>query len=231
LTAAGDPSGPSSAMRDSGHPGKDDLSPSLTLVPASQGAAANSVAVQLAAQGNVSALQFSVTFNPAMVQFVNASLGVGAPGAALIQNTNQAPSGNLGFVVGLLPPATFAAGAQQLLNLHFAPISYSNTTSLVFSDAPVLRTIVDSNTTVLSATYQDATLAVGGSVWPTLSINQAGNNIVLSWPSSAAGFELQASSSLDGDWTNVVATPAMNGGSLVLTSPISTNTVYYRLKY
>jgi hypothetical protein len=64
-----------------------------------------------------------------------------------------------------------------------------------------------------------------------LSINQAGSNVVLSWPSSATVFELQASSSLDGDWTNVVATPAMVGGSLKLTSPISTNTVYYRLKY
>ena len=53
----------------------------------------------------------------------------------------------------------------------------------------------------------------------------------LSWPSSATVFELQASSSLDGDWTTVVATPATIGSSLVVTSSISTNAVYYRLKY
>jgi hypothetical protein len=231
MTAAGGPTSPSSEMKRSGHPGKDGLSRPIMLVPLSQGTPTNSVGVELVAQGDESALQFSVTFNPMLIQFVNAGLGSGAPGAALIQNTSQAASGNLGFVVGLLSPATFAAGTQQLVNLNFAPVFYSNTTALVFGDTPIPCQLVDSNADVLLATYENATLAVGGLVWPTLSINQAGSNVVLSWPSSATVFELQASSSLDGDWTNVVATPAMVGGSLKLTSPISTNTVYYRLKY
>jgi hypothetical protein len=230
-TFAGGPTGPLPEMKDSGHPGKDGMSRPVMLVPLSQGTATNSVAVELAAQGDESALQFSVKFNPAMIQFVNAILGSGAPGAAMIQNTSQAASGNLGFVVGLMAPGTFAAGTQQLVKLNFAPVSYSNTTALVFGDTPVPRQLVDSNADIVLASYQDATLAVGGLVWPALSIKQAGSNVVLSWPSSAAALGLQASSSLGGDWSNVVATPATIGSSLVVTSSISTNAVYYRLKY
>jgi hypothetical protein len=148
----------------------------------------------------------------------------------MIQNTSQAASGNLGFVVGLMAPGTFAAGTQQLVKLNFAPVSYSNTTALAFGNAPIQCQVVDSNADVLSATYENATLTVAGLVWPTLSINQAGNNIVLSWPSSAAGFSLQASSSLEGGWTNVTATPATVGDNVEVSSPISTNAVFYRLQ-
>jgi hypothetical protein len=232
LTAASGPTSPTpEPSSDSAHPFKDDISRSIKLVPLSEGTATNSVAVELAAQGNESALQFSVTFNPAMVRFVNATLGSGAPGAALIQNTSQAASGNLGFVVGLLSPGTFAAGTQLLVKLNFTPVSYSNTTALVFGDTPVTRQLVNSSAAILSTSYENANLIVGGLVWPTLTINQAGANVVLSWPSSAADLALQASSSLEGGWTNVVASPATVGNNLVLTSPISKNAVYYRLKY
>jgi hypothetical protein len=42
---------------------------------------------------------------------------------------------------------------------------------------------------------------------------------------------LQVSSSLDGVWSDVDATPTAVGDNLVLTAPVSTNTVFYRLKY
>ncbi len=231
VTPASGPTSPISQMAIPKHPIKTSLPRLVSLAPLPQGAAADTVAVELAAQGDESALQFSVTFNPAMIQFVNASLGSGAQGGALIQNTNQAASGNVGFVVGLISPATFAAGPQQLIKLNFAPVGYSNTTAIVFGDTPIPRQLVDSASEVLPAAYENAALAVGGLVWPPLSISQAGNNIVLSWPSSSAGFVLQAASSLNGYWADVVATPAASGGSLVVTAPISTNTVYYRLKY
>ncbi len=231
VTAAGGPTAPVSQTSDGRQPSKSDLSHSISLVPMSQGAAMSSVAVELAAQGDESALQFSVTFNPALIQFVSASLGSGAAGAGLIQNTNAAASGSLGFVVGMLPPATFPAGTLQLVSLNFAPIAYSNTTALAFGDTPIPCQLVDSNTTVLTTSYQNSALTVGGLVWPTLSITQSANNVVLSWPSSATGFQLQASSALDGGWSDVAVTPATNGASLSLTSPISTNAVYYRLKH
>jgi hypothetical protein len=197
----------------------------------SQGAEKNSVAVELAAQGNVNSLGFSVSFNPAMIQFVGASMGGGATGATFVQNTNQAAVGNVGFLMGYLAPATFATGTQQLVVLNFAPVSYSNTTALAFSDTPIATQAVDASTTILTTTVANATLAVGGLPWPPLSISQSGNNVVLSWPSSASVMSLQASSSLDGAWSNVAATPVTVGDNLVLTAPGSTNTVFYRLKY
>jgi len=165
-----------------------------------------------------------------MIRFVNASLGSGATGAALIQNTNLAVSGELGFVVGLEPPGTFAAGTQPLVNLKFASVSYSNNAALVFVDTPVVCQLVDANANPLPATYQNGTLAVGGSVWPALAISPVGSNIVLSWP-SATPLGLQAASSLGGNWSNVIEIPATNGGSLVITSSISTNSEFFRLKY
>jgi hypothetical protein len=230
-TAAGGPTSPQQQIRESGNPGKAGDSPSLALVPISQGTESNSIAVELAATGNVNALGFSVAFNPALVRFVGASLGSGASGAAFVQNTNQSASGEVGFLVGKLAPATFAAGTQQLVTLNFAPVLYSNTTALVFGDTPIARQVVDTNTDALSATYVNATLAVGGSAWPALSINQAGNNLVLSWPSAASILTLQSTSSLDGTWNDVAATPETDSGILVLTVPMPGATVYYRLKY
>jgi hypothetical protein len=231
LTADGGPTSPQPQIRESGHPGKDSSSPSVTMVPLSQGTENDSIAVDLAGPGNVNALGFSITFDPTTIQFVSASLGSGAQDAALVQNTNQAASGSLGFLVGYLAPATFTAGTQQVVNINFSAVALSNTTALVFSDAPVTRQVVDPTTAILSASYVNAALAPGSVASPTLSINQAGNNVVLSWPSSAAVFELQAASSLDGNWSNIAVTPITIGSNLVLAAPISTNTVFYRLKY
>jgi hypothetical protein len=231
LTAAGGPTSPGTTSAASLHPIKTDLSRSITLVPLSQGTLSDSVAVELVAQGDENALSFSVTFDPALVHFTSASLGSGASGAALIQNTTLAGSGNLGFVVGLFPPATFAAGTQQLVRLNFASVSYSNNAALAFGASPVPQGLADSSANVLPANFQNATLAVGGSNWPTLAIGQVGNNLTLSWPSSAAMLGLQVASSPAGPWSNATVTTITNGASLVVTYPVSTNTEFFRLKH
>jgi hypothetical protein len=231
LTAAGGPTSPGTTSAASLHPIKTDLSRSITLVPLSQGTLSDSVAVELVAQGDENALSFSVTFDPALVHFTSASLGSGASGAALIQNTTLAGSGNLGFVVGLFPPATFAAGTQQLVRLNFASVSYSNNAALAFSASPVPQGLADSSANVLPANFQNATLTVGGSNWPTLSIGQVGSNLTLSWPSSAAMLGLQVASSPAGPWSNATVTTITNGSSLVVSYPLSTNTEFFRLKY
>ncbi len=55
------------------------------------------VAVQLVAQGGENSLGFSLSFDPATVRFLNATLGSGASGAVLYENTNQVPSGICGL--------------------------------------------------------------------------------------------------------------------------------------
>jgi hypothetical protein len=215
-----------------GHPIKTGDSSTVMLVPLSQGALTNSVAVNLVAQGDENALGFSVTFDPTLVRFAKASLGISAPsGTALVQNTNLAGSGTVGFLVGLAPPATFVAGTQQLVQIQFASVAYSNNAALTFGNTPIQQAVADVDANLLSASFQNATLAVGGSTWPTLEISQLGNNVVLSWPLAATGFGLQTASAPGATWSNVLATPATNGSNLVVTSPISTNSQYFRLQY
>jgi hypothetical protein len=231
LTAAGGPTNPVPQMEVPDRPVKTDLSSSVMLVPLSQGTLTNSVAVELVAQGNESALSFSVTFDPTMVQFVNAGVGSGASGARLFTNINLAGSGNVGFLVGFFPPVPFAKGTHQLVQLNFASVAYSNNAALAFGDTPVPRGLADANANMLSVNFQNATLAVGGSMWPTLAVSQVGSNVVLSWPSAATGFGLQTASAPGADWSNVPTTPAILGSSLVVTSSISTNSQFFRLKY
>jgi hypothetical protein len=230
LTAAGGPSSPTTNMLAPERPVKADFS-SVILAPLSQGTLTNSVAVNLAAQGTESALSFSVTFDPTMVRFVNASLGSGASGADLVQNTTKAGSGNVGFLVGLVPPATFTKGLQQLVQLHFTSVAFSNNATLAFGITPVPQGLADANANMLSANFQNTTLAVGGSGWPALSVGQVGNHLNLSWPLSAATFSLQVASSPAGPWSNAPASFITNGGNLMLTYPISQSAEFFRLKY
>ncbi len=230
LTAAGGPTNPAPDMESPGRPVKTDFS-SVMLVPLSQGNLTNSVAVNMIAQGNENALSFSVAFDPSLVRFAKATLGNGASGAALVQNTNLAGTGNVGFLVGLVPPATFAAGTQQVVQLQFASVAYSNNAALTFGNTPIAQGLADANANTLSANFQNATLTVGGSTWRALGILPVGNNVVLSWPAAATGFGLQEASAPGGNWTNVLATPATIGSSLVVTSSIGTNNQFFRLHY
>ncbi|HEV7926959.1 MAG TPA: immunoglobulin domain-containing protein [Verrucomicrobiae bacterium] len=232
LTAAGGPTNPIPDMPFPGHPVKTDDSSTVMLVPLSQGTLTNSVAVNLVAQGNENALSFSVTFDPSLVRFTKANLGISAPsGTALVQNTNLAASGTVGFLVGLVPPATFTAGTQQVIQMQFASVAYSNNAALAFGNSPIQQGVADANANLVSASFQNATLAVGGSSWPTLEISQVGNNVVLSWPLAATGFGLQTATAPGANWSNVVATPFTIGSSLVVTSSISTNSQFFRLNY
>jgi Immunoglobulin domain len=231
ITAAGGPTSPVSQNKMPFEPVKTGLSRPVMLVPLSRGTLTNSVAVELVAQGDENALGFSVNFDPSLLRFVKASLGTGATGAALIQNTTNASSGVLGFVVGFTPPGAFAPGTQPVLNLNFASITYSNTASLAFVNTPVVCQLADTNALAVPATFQNGTLAVGGSPWPSLSIGQSEGNLTLSWPSAGASLGLQTASSLEGPWSNVVAVPSTNGESVVITTSVSTNSQYFRLKY
>jgi hypothetical protein len=157
-------------------------------------------------------------------------LGSGATGAVLIENTNSALNGSVGFVIGKEPPATFAAGALQLLTLQFAPVLYSNNAVLYFSSSPVSAQLVDSNANKVPTIFQNSPLAVGGTVWPIMSITQAGNTLGLSWPSSAAGLNLMSAQSLSGPWMSALEAMVTNGDVISTSIQVSTNQAFYRLQ-
>jgi hypothetical protein len=158
-------------------------------------------------------------------------LGSGATGAVVASNVLNAASGKIGFIVGLMPPGTFAAGTQQMVTLSFASTLYSNNVPLILGNSPVVCQLADANANPIPATFQNATLAVGGAAWPALTINPAGSNVLLSWSSSAAAFNLATTPSLTAGWSNVAGPLTTNNGVISTTMPISTNQAFYRLQY
>ena len=201
----------------------------ISIVPVTTGATTDTVAVQMASQGNESSLQFGVAFDPTALSFVSATTGSGASGARLISNSNNIAAGQLGIVVGLMPPMTFAAGSQQLVKLAFKSISYSNTTSVAFSDTPIARQLVDASASTLSAAYQNTSFQIAGQSWPTLDVTQTASNVILSWPYSPTILGAQWTTNLGANWTNTGGTPVTNGDTLMLTLPAPTNATLYRL--
>jgi hypothetical protein len=223
------PAGPSVLLAAPGkRTGHDGVARTVTFAPSAAGATTESVAVQLIAQGDESALQFSLAFDPTVLTYTSASLGSNAVGASLFINTNYTPVGRLGVVVGYLG-GVFAAGTQEVVKLNFNSISYSNTTSLVFGNSPIIQQVVDSSANVVSATYQNASLQVGGQSWPQLAISQSGSGVSFSWPSSATVLKAQWTTNLGTNWTDVVATAVTNGGTVYLTLPPPSTTTFYRL--
>lgn len=72
--------------------------------------------------------------------------------------------------------------------------------------------------------------SAGGS-GPQIAISRTGNNVVLSWPVSAAGFVLESAPGLNSPtWTAVAGAPTVNGDQNTVTAESSTGTRFYRLR-
>jgi hypothetical protein len=69
--------------------------------------------------------------------------------------------------------------------------------------------------------------SAGGS--PSLSVSRNGNNVVISWPTSASGFGLEATGTLGGTWTAVATAPVVAGDQNTVTVSAATGQAFYRL--
>jgi hypothetical protein len=66
---------------------------------------------------------------------------------------------------------------------------------------------------------------------PTLAVTRSDNDIVIAWPTSAAGYSLEGSASLTSpNWLAVNAAITVVGSQSTVTLPISGQTQFYRLK-
>ena len=87
-----------------------------------------------------------------------------------------------------------------------------------------------------------AVYAVSGGFWsvaaviasddsPTLRILPAGRNVILAWPTSAAGFQLQQSPSLIAPmWTDVPTPPRVVGAETQVIMQLHTGSQFFRLR-
>jgi len=117
------------------------------------------VQVVLNAQGNESALGFTLNFDPKQVKFLGAKLVGAASNATLNVNTAQAARGHVGLALMLPLPQTLKAGKQALVELVFQPLAFGPA-SLTFGDQCVAREVAGSTATALPATFVNGTVMV-----------------------------------------------------------------------
>jgi hypothetical protein len=122
------------------------------------------VRMELEAQGDENAMGFSVTFNPAALEFTEARLDGEMNGATVLLNRTQLGAGRLGLAVALAPGQTLALGRRMVVELGFLSQGGRGafTTRLGFRDEPVRREMVNVLADALAADYTGAEVFISG---------------------------------------------------------------------
>lgn len=137
------------------------------------------VPIELVANGNESALAFSLQFDASRLSYVAARLGADALDASLIIDTNTTGRGRVGLSLSRTADGQpFAAGVRQVAVVTFSAspvLSASNqvaslTLPLNLSDDPVARTLTRADGGLLPAAYANGTVTL---LLPTLRAGTA----------------------------------------------------------
>ncbi|MBK6797646.1 MAG: hypothetical protein IPG76_12925 [Acidobacteria bacterium] len=120
------------------------------------------IPVELLSLGNENALGFSLEFNPAILTSPAVAPGASAAGASLNANLVNVANGKIGIALAFPAGQTFSAGVRQIVNITFSvPANASSgSTSILFSDQPVFREVVDVDANTLTATFTVGTVNV-----------------------------------------------------------------------
>lgn len=188
------------------------------------------VPVLLHSLGDENALGFSISFDPAILAFRNATAGTGAVGANVNLNSTSASDGKVGVVLALSPGGLFAAGTQQVAVLQFAiKPEATNPAVIAFNDTPVMRELSDAAANVLSTSYVDGQVTMNP--LPLLRIEQHGADVVISWSASSSAFLLQSAGTLSPmSWDSVALDIVTNGPMATVTVPATNALRYFRLQ-
>lgn len=198
-----------------------------------QASVTNTVTVQLDALGNENAVGFSLSFSPALLQFVGATLGADASGALLNLNTDALGSGKLGVAMALSTGVSLPAGTREILKVSFAVApSATGTSNVAFASNPIATEISDVAANTLTATYASGLLNISPYP-PVLRVNLAGTNPLVAWPVVASNFVLQVNADpaiSSSNWNNAAENPALIGEEKVVTiTNGSEDTKFFRL--
>lgn len=127
----------------------------------------------LTADGAENALGWSLSFNPARLQFQQALLGEGAADAVLQLNLTQLGAGRLGVALARPADQAFPGGAATVLELHFRAQGGAGTTTLQFVDAPISRETVDVHGAGMATSYVDGTVTIAELLPPVVTMEPA----------------------------------------------------------
>jgi hypothetical protein len=188
--------------------------------------------VQLESLGDENAVGFSLSFDPAAMNYVSASLGSASNGVTLFVNDSQAGVGRLGFVLGLGTRRSFVSGTRELVKVTFrAAAAAKGNCTVSFANQPVPCEVSGTNALPLAAGYVNGTITVNP--LPSLSIGRSGEDITLAWPLWATNYRLQAA---EGGlpptvpWTNLVVVPTLTSNQAIVTLPLAGTNKVYRLR-
>jgi len=111
------------------------------------------------AQGNESAVGFTLNFNAKQMKFLGAKL-VGATSSAMLDlNTKQAAAGCLGVALMLPLPKTIPVGKQPIIELTFQPLT-RGLAPLTFSDQIITREVAGVSATVLPVSFVNGIVVI-----------------------------------------------------------------------
>jgi len=116
------------------------------------GGRTGTVRVVLDAQGNESALGFTLKFNPRQLKFLGAKLVGAVSNATLNLNTKKAATGCVGLALMLPLPRAIPVGKQPLIELTFQPLT-RGAALLSFDDQLVTREVAGVTASNLQANY------------------------------------------------------------------------------
>jgi hypothetical protein len=185
--------------------------------------------VTLQAEGNENALGFTLRFDPSKLSFVGASKGQAAGAATLFLNSNLERSGQLGVLMALPSGTAFPAGVSELMLLTFkVNLDAAGNGAVEFANQPVATAVADSDANQLSARFVSSSVSIAP--LPVLEIQIASGTVILSWPATAVGFELQSCTSLaPGDWTVLPGALQSTAERNEVVLPLQPEARYFRL--
>jgi hypothetical protein len=190
------------------------------------------IRVNLQAQGNENGLGFSIVFDPAKFTYVTTVAGSNAAAATLSINTNLVSAGKVGVLLGLPVNITFTGQCELTRTTLIPNMAAVGSSAVTFGNSPIFSAVSDAAANEVPATFINNTITVNP--LPTLSTVVSNDFFLISWPASAAGFNLQAASnSLSSSiWTNFSGTAFQtNGSNVLLTLPASPQTRLFRLQH
>ncbi len=125
------------------------------LNPKFQPGQMHTVTIELDAQGDESAIGFSLGFDSTVLTFKNAVKGRDSSDVTLNVNDSRAANGRLGLALTLPAGQVFAAGVRQIILVKFSinPNTSATSTPIEFKDQPIAREVVDVNGNVLQAKW------------------------------------------------------------------------------
>ncbi len=139
------------------------------------------VPVFLTAQGDESALSFSMAYNSAILSNPTVACGSGSAGCALVANTGT--PGQIGVSVeaqdGGGNPTTYAAGTRVVINVTFATAATAAAnTPVTFSDVPTLRRTSDAGSNPLPTVYNNGFVVFQQGLEADVANRTSGNGIL-----------------------------------------------------